>query len=122
MNITDINTLEDVLSILREAREAAALAAQEKYESLGGKHQWPCGFAWVDLLDYKGKKLDGRTKIGRLLRKAGIEKSYSSGMHMLWNPSGMMVQNMGTLYSGAEAAVEVLKKYGFKAYASSRMD
>lgn len=122
MKISNINTVEDVLNILREVREEAATAAKEKYESLGGKHQWPCGFAWVEFLDYKGKKLDGRTKMGRLLKKAGLEKSYSTGMYMMWNPSGMMVQNMDTLYSGAEAAVKALEKYGFKAYACSRMD
>lgn len=118
----NINTVEDVLNILCEVRKEAALAAKEKYESLGGKHQWPCGFAWVDILDYNGKKLDGRTKIGRLLKEAGIDKSYNSGMYMIWNPSGLMIQNMDSLYCGAQAAVKILKKYGFNAYAGSRID
>jgi hypothetical protein len=33
-----------------------------------------------------------------------------------------MCQNMDTLEAGARAYAEVLGKYGFKAYAESRMD
>jgi hypothetical protein len=40
----------------------------------------------------------------------------------MWNPSKMMVQNVDTLEAGADAAAQVFKRYGFTAYAGSRLD
>jgi hypothetical protein len=34
----------------------------------------------------------------------------------------MAVQNIDTLEAGAEAAAKVFEKYGFRAYAGSRLD
>jgi len=55
------------------------------------------------------------------MKEAGIRKSYT-GSFQLWNPSGLPVQNVDTLEAGADAAAKVFQKYGFTAYAGSRLD
>jgi hypothetical protein len=40
----------------------------------------------------------------------------------MWNPSNFGCQNVDTLEKGAEAAAAVFKRYGFEAYAGSRLD
>ena len=110
-------TPEQIPAIVAEAREAAYQAAMKFFqERLGGRDQMCCGFAWVDIFGVKGN-----TKIGKALAAQGIRKSYDGGLQ-LWNPSHMMVQNVDTLEEGARAAAEVFKKYGFEAYAGSRLD
>lgn len=108
---------EMVPSIVAEAQAAAQAAAAKFFEErLGGKDQYACGFAWVEIYGVKGN-----TKLGKALAAQGIRKSYSGGLQM-WNPSKMMVQNVDTLEAGAAAAAAVFKKYGFTAYAGSRLD
>jgi hypothetical protein len=108
---------EMVPQIVAEAEQAAKTAAAKFFqERLGGKDQYACGFAWVEIFGVKGN-----TKLGKALAASGIKKSYSGGMQM-WNPSKMMVQNVDTLEAGADAAAAVFKSYGFKAYAGSRLD
>ena len=110
-------TKEQVAQIVKEAQQAAYEAAMKFfYDRLGGKDQYACGFAWVNIYGVKGS-----TKVGRALVENGVRKSYSGGLQ-LWNPSGMPVQNVDTLEAGAEAAAEVFKRYGFEAYAGSRLD
>ena len=48
-------------------------------------------------------------------------KSYD-GAWQIWNPSGLHCQNVDAKEAGAYAAAEVFKKYGFTAYAGSRLD
>ena len=55
------------------------------------------------------------------MKQAGIRQDYTKAFQ-LWNPSGMHVQNVDTLEAGAEAAAKVFEKYGFQAYAGSRLD
>ena len=75
-------TAEMVPQIVREAQEAAHQAAAKFFqEKLGGRDQWACGFAWVNIYGVKGN-----TKVGRALAKAGIRKAYGGGLQM-WNPS-----------------------------------
>ncbi len=108
---------EMVPQIVEEAQAAAQTAAAKFFqERLGGKDQYACGFAWVEIYGIKGN-----TKLGKALAASGIKKSYSGGLQM-WNPSKMMVQNVDTLEAGADAAAAVFKKYGFTAYAGSRLD
>jgi hypothetical protein len=113
MNVTP----EQVPQIVQEA-EAAARGAAEKYfrEKLGGRDQYACGFAWVDIYGVRGN-----TKVGKALKAAGISPSYRKSLQM-WNPSKFGCQNVDTLEEGARAAAEVFKKYGFTAYAGSRLD
>lgn len=110
-------TAEMVPQIVREAQEAAHQAAAKFFqERLGGRDQLACGFAWVNIYGVKGN-----TKIGRALSAAGIRKAYGGGLQM-WNPSKFPVQNVDTLLEGADAAAQVFKRYGFDAYAGSRLD
>ena len=63
----------------------------------------------------------GSTKLGRAMTAAGVRKSYT-GSFQIWNPSGYGCQNIDTLEEGARAAAKVFEKYGFRAYAGSRLD
>ena len=110
-------TVTELQNIINEAKAAAASAAEafeNKYFPDGG---WgACGFAWVDIWGIKGN-----TKLGRNLKAAGVEKDYK-GAYSIWNPSKYPTQNIDTLEAGARAAADVLQRYGFTAYAGSRLD
>ena len=112
----DINqyTVEDILAIKAEALEAGAKAAKEYIEQHG--EPFYCGFAWVNIYDIKGN-----TKLGKRMKQAGIEKDYS-GAYSIWNPSQHGTQSMDVKEAGAQAACDVFRKYGFKAYMGSRAD
>ena len=116
--MTTLNyTVDEVQAIVAEARAEAKKAADEFFQTrLGGVDQYACGFAWVDIFGVKGN-----TKLGRAFKEAGVSKSYT-GAFQIWNPADMYVQNVDTLEAGAEAAAQVFKKYGFTAYAGSRLD
>ena len=110
-------TAEKVSNIVTEAKQAAEQAARTFFqEKLGGRDQFACGFAWVDIYGVKGN-----TRMGKAFKAAGIRKSYT-GSYQIWNPAGLGVQNIDTLEAGAEAAAKVFERYGFKAYAGSRLD
>lgn len=110
-------TVDQIQNIVAEAKAAAFLAAQKFFqEKLGGRDQYACGFAWVDIYGVKGN-----TKLGRAMKAAGVRKSYT-GSFQIWNPSNFGCQNIDTLEEGARAAADVFKKYGFTAYAGSRLD
>ena len=110
-------TIEQIKDIVTEAKAAAYAAADEhenKYYPEGG---WgACGFAWVNIWGIKGN-----TKAGRAMKAAGITKDYT-GAYSIWNPSKYPTQNVSTLEAGAIAAANVFKRYGFTAYAGSRLD
>ena len=104
-------------AIIAEAKLEARKAAEAFFQTkLGGRDQYACGFAWVDIFGVKGN-----TKLGKAFKDAGVRKSYT-GSFQIWNPADMPVQNVDTLEAGAEAAAQVFKKYGFTAYAGSRLD
>ena len=110
-------TVAELKAIIQEATTEAAAAAdafENKYFPNGG---WgACGFAWVDIWGIKGN-----TKLGRAMKAAGIDKAYN-GAYQIWNPSKYPTQNIDTLEAGARAAADVFKRYGFTAYAGSRLD
>jgi hypothetical protein len=110
-------TEAEVQEIVRRA-EAAAQNAAAKYfkEELGGVDRFACGFAWVDVYGVRSN-----SKVGKALSKAGFRKSYTRSLQ-LWNPAKFGCQNIDTLEAGAQAAAQVLKGYGFEAYAGSRLD
>lgn len=111
-------TQDQVSAIVAEAFEAARQRAEQYFQTqLGGRDQYPCGFAWCDIYDVRGN-----TKLGKMLAAAGVGKNSYTKTHQMWNPAKMGVQNMNCLEAGAAAAAEVFRKYGFKAYAGSRMD
>ncbi len=110
-------TPEQIPEIVAEAERAAHAAASKYFqEVLGGQDRFACGFAWVDIYGVRGN-----TKLGRALTAAGVRKSYTKSLQM-WNPSKFGCQNVDTLEAGAEAAAQVFKRYGFEAYAGSRLD
>jgi hypothetical protein len=110
-------TQEQIKEIVEEAKTAAYIAADAFFkDKLGGRDQYACGFAWVDIFGVKGN-----TRIGRYLKEAGLRKSYTGSLQ-IWNPAGYGCQNIDTLEAGAEAAAKVFEKYGFRAYAGSRLD
>ncbi len=110
-------TQDQVNAIVREAKEAAFQAADTFFkEKLGGRDQFACGFAWTNIY-----KVKGNTKLGKMLKAAGVRQDYTKAFQ-LWNPAGYGCQNIDTLEAGAEAAAKVFQKYGFEAYAGSRLD
>ena len=107
---------------IREAKEAAYEAAHDFEQKHFPNKGWgACGFAWVDIYVHEGAKIKGNTKIGRMLKSAGVEHNWLRTFS-IWNPSGYPTQNIDTLEAGARAAADVFQKYGFTAYAGSRLD
>ncbi len=113
MNYTVQQIKDIVAEACREAQTAGELFFQTK---LGGRDQFACGFAWVNIYGVKGN-----TKLGKALKEAGVRQDYTKAFS-IWNPSGLPVQNIDCKEAGAEAAAKVFQKYGFEAYAGSRLD
>ena len=110
-------TVAQIQAAVREAKEAAYEAADNFFRTkLGGRDQYACGFAWVNIHGVKGN-----TRLGKMLKQAGVRQDYTKAFQ-IWNPSNLHVQNVDTLEAGAEAAAKVFEKYGFTAYAGSRLD
>ena len=114
MDITAIRN-----EMLNEARDAANKFFQDK---LDGVDVYACGFAWVTVYpEHKGNTKAGREE-RKVLESLGMRKDWTGKAYEIWNPSGHGCQNVDTKEAGAIAAANVLKKYGFKAYAGSRLD
>jgi len=110
-------TADQIKDIVFEAKMVANHKAKEYINNvLKGEDKFPCGFDWVEIFGIKGN-----TKLGKAMKAAGLEKNYN-GAYNIWNPSNVNFQNVDCKEAGAEAAAEVLKKYGFTAYAGSRLD
>jgi hypothetical protein len=115
--MTQDYTVEQIQNIVAEAREAARIAATDYFnQKLGGVDQYACGFAHVEIFGIKGN-----SRLGKAFKAAGVEKNYT-GAYSIWNPSGLSVQNIDVKEAGAEAAAAVFERYGFSAYAGSRLD
>ena len=115
-------SVEEIQQIVAEARRAAYAAADTYFhDKLGGVDQYACGFAWVNIYDFAGVKIKGNTKLGRVFKAAGVRQDWTKTFQ-IWNPSNYGCQNIDTLEAGARAAAEVFKRYGFTAYAGSRLD
>ena len=111
-------TVAQIQAAVREAKEAAYEAADHYFKTkLGGRDQYACGFAWVNIYGVKGS-----TKLGRAMLAAGLRKDWTGKSFQLWNPAKSGTQSISALEAGAEAAAQVFKSYGFEAYAGSRLD
>lgn len=111
-------TVEQITNIVTEAKAEARKAADEFFQTrLNGQDQYACGFAWVDIYGVKGN-----TKLGRAMKAAGLRKDWTGKAFQIWNPSEHGCQNIDTKEAGAYAAAKVFEKYGFRAYAGSRLD
>jgi len=110
-------TVDQVKAIVAEAKAEARKAADYYFQvNLGGQDQYACGFAWVNIYGVKGN-----TKLGKTLKAAGLTQDYTKAFS-IWNPSEHGAQNIDTKEAGAQAAARVFEKYGFRAYAGSRLD
>lgn len=107
-------TQEQVNAIVLEAMVQARTAAEAALAKYGDRDA--CGFAWVNIY-----KVKGNTKLGKMLKAAGVRQDYTKAFQ-IWNPAKMGVQSVGILEEGARAAADVFRKYGFEAYAGSRLD
>jgi hypothetical protein len=52
----------------------------------------------------------------------GFSKDWTGKSYQFWDPARYGGQNIDIKEAGAIAAANVLKKYGFNAYAGSRLD
>lgn len=111
--------VKDLTEIINEARQAANEATVKYLGEYG--EGYPCGFAWVSIYKFDGKKLKGNTRIGKALKAAGVDQDYNR-VFQIWNPSGHGTQNVDAKEAGARAAADVFNKYGFQAYPGSRLD
>ena len=114
MSELKIEQIEEVFGLA----DVASTAASTKYlnETLGGKDAYPCGFGWVEIYGIRAN-----SKIGKALADRGMRKdSYSKCF--IFHSNTPNVQNMDVQYEGARAAAEVLKSFGLRAYATSRID
>ena len=84
---------------------------------LGGRDQYACGFAWVDV--YVDRV---NSKQAQELIRAGFRKDYKPKCLSMWNPGGLNVQNIDCKEAGAYALANYLNVLGLKAYAGSRLD
>ena len=122
-NDPKLYTVEDLKTIMQEAKTAAAIAAQsflDDWNASTGGNQYGepmyCGFAWVNIY-----KIKGNTKLGRAMKQAGYTKDYT-GAYQIYNPAGYGGQSMDVKEAGARAAAQVFENYGFTAYAGGRAD
>ena len=116
-------TVEDLKSIMQDAKNAASTAAQsflDDWNASTGGNQYGepmyCGFAWVNIYNIKGN-----TRLGRAMKAAGYTKDYT-GAYQIYNPAGYGGQSMDVKEAGARAAAQVFTHYGFTAYAGGRAD
>ena len=122
-NDPKLYTVEDLKTIMQEAKTAAAIAAQsflDDWNASTGGNQYGepmyCGFAWVNIY-----KIKGNTKLGRAMKTAGYTKDYT-GAYQIYNPAGYGGQSMDVKEAGARAAAQVFENYGFTAYPGGRAD
>lgn len=80
-------TVEKLKDIVHEACAEARKAAEKFFNyELGGVDQGACGFSWVSIYEFNGEKIKGNTKLGRMMKKAGIDQNYTRTFE-IWNPS-----------------------------------
>jgi hypothetical protein len=115
--------LQITLNAIVEESLVAAKAAASDYHTKhhGGVERGACGFAWVEICEYEGKRITGNTKLGRMFKQMGITQDYTRTFQ-IWNPSKFPTQSIDVLEAGARAAANVFNGHGFKAYAGSRLD
>lgn len=115
--------VQDVVRVLDEATILASRAA-EKYmhDELQGKDAYPCGFAWVNIREFNGKKIRANSWLGKALAEFGVRKSEYEKCFQVWNPGQVNCQNVDAKFAGAKVYADHLKKFGFSASAGERLD
>lgn len=114
--------MTDIEAIRIEMLTEAANAANELYAKYGTDNIGACGFAWVTIVPlHKGNTREGKAE-RRVLKEMGFSKDWTGKSYQFWDPARYGGQNIDIKEAGAVAAANVLKRYGFKAYAGSRLD
>ena len=109
-------TANEVAHIVHIAKNAAYEASAEYLaNTLKGEDYFPCGFAWAEIYGVRAN-----SRAGKMLAAAGLRKV--TGYWYWHNPGGLRVQNVDCKTAGADAAVRVLRDYGFSAYSVDRLD
>lgn len=114
-------TITELKNILVEAQQQAAAASMAEYTKYGTDHVGACGFAWVNIYEHNGTAIKGNTKLGKLLKTAGVRQDYTRAFQV-WGGEWYNGQSIDIKEAGARAYADVLKRYGFTAYAGSRLD
>lgn len=111
----------NTVAVVNEMLEQAAEVAEAKLREIG-RDRYACGFAWVTIYpEHKGNTTAGRAE-RKVIEAMGFRKDHTGKAYEYWNPSKWGGQNVDVKEAGARAAANVLRKYGFKAYAGSRLD
>ena len=113
--------IQELKNILVEAQQQAAAASMVEYNKYGTDHVGACGFAWVNIYKHNGTAIKGNTKLGKLLKAAGVRQDYTRAFQV-WGGEWYNGQSIDIKEAGARAYADVLKRYGFEAYAGSRLD
>ena len=121
MNLTG-TPVADITTIRNEMFTEAKRAAAELYSQHGTDNWGACGFAWTTIRpEHKGNTKAGKAE-RKIFEELGFSKDWTGKTYQLWDPAKYAGQNVDVKEAGAVAAAAVLKKYGFKAYAGSRLD
>ena len=114
--------MTDLVEVLEKAEKEANKEATRYFtDVLKGKDSFPCGFAWVDIKSYNGVRITGNTKVGKLLKQAGVEQSHDRKFQ-LWMPGRFGAQNVDVAVAGCQGASMVLEDAGFEVDYGSRLD
>lgn len=98
-------TVDQILEKLPACFEAASKATQ-KWLNDHPNEWFPCGFAWVNILN-------GRSRLARVLKKnCGAYKRYDGTGFSLWNPSSNDTQAMYAKAEGCRAFINELHNQG----------
>lgn len=109
-------TEEEIIIRAVESGRAAARQATQDYLDANGDRGC-CGFAWITVYT------DGRSRVGRALKKAGFEKMYGQPGLQMWNPSGHLTQVLTAKKYGAQAMAQELRtRLGVEVHAGGRED
>lgn len=112
----------DIETIRIEMLTEAANAANTLYAKYGSDQIGACGFAWTTIVPkHKGNTREGKTE-RKVLKEMGFSKDWTGKSYQFWDPARYGGQNIDIKEAGAIAAANVLKKYGFDAFAGSRLD
>lgn len=114
-------TVDELKAILNAAQDAGAQAAREAYSANGNTDWDACGFAWVNIYKHNGKRIDGRSKLAKTLKAAGVRQDWQR-IFQVWNAGGYGGQSITIKEAACRAYADVLKQHGFEAYAGSRLD
>ena len=117
--MNNVYSTDELQHIFKEGFRKAENACNAYLAQYG--HRDSCGFAWVIIEGFNGKKIDGRQKIAKTLKSLdGVRKGYDG--ITVWNPAKSPTQCISALESGARAFADHINQYGFKSYMNSRLD